>query len=111
MSHGKVRTENEWENGGYAGDVAFCSKCGPRHGETRQPVPMLVGHFAEDSTHSYTAFWRTLKHLLFRPGRLTRIYLEGKRQQYVPPVKLYIFISFITFLLINLVPKSPIDKK
>src|SRR5690606_28566939 len=36
---------------------------------------------------------------------------EGKRQQYVPPVKLYIFISFITFLLINLVPKSPIDKK
>lgn len=111
MSHGKLRTDNECENCGYAVDVAFCSKCGQKNVETRQTFPKLVGHFAEDLTHYDTAFWKSLKHILFNPGRLTRIYLEGKRQEYVPPVKLYIFISFITFLIIGLLPESPTEKE
>ena len=36
---------------------------------------------------------------MFKPGKLTNTYPEGKRQKFVPPVKLYIFISFITFFL------------
>lgn len=111
MSHGKLRSDNECENCGYTVEVAYCTKCGQHNVETRQTFPKLVGHFAEDLTHYDTAFWRSLKHLLFRPGRLTRIYLEGKRQQYVPPVKLYIFISFITFLLIAVLPDVSETKK
>src|SRR5690606_28206355 len=72
--------------------------------ETRQSFGHLVAHFAEDFTHYDSGFWKTIKHLLFRPARLTKEYLMGKRQEYVPPVKLYIFISFITFLLPALLP-------
>lgn len=104
MSHNKLRDDKECENCGDYVEKKFCPSCGQKNIETRQTFPVLIGHFAEDLTHYDTAFWKSLKHLLFRPGRLTRIYLEGKRQQYVPPVKLYIFISFITFLIPAILP-------
>jgi hypothetical protein len=62
----------------------------------------LFTHFIEDFTHYDGQFWKTIKYLLFKPGKLTNEYLAGKRQQYVVPVKLYIFVSFITFFLFSL---------
>ena len=106
MSHGKLRSDKECENCGYTVEVAYCTKCGQHNVQTRQTFPKLVGHFAEDLTHYDTAFWRSIRDLLFKPAKLTRTYLEGRRQQYVPPVKLYIFISFVTFLLIALIPHN-----
>jgi hypothetical protein len=41
---------------------------------------------------------------MLRPAKLTQEYLHGKRQAFVPPVKLYIFISFITFFLPAILP-------
>ena len=108
---GTLRHDNECENCGYTVDIAFCSKCGQKNVETRQTFPKLVGHFAEDLTHYDTAFWRTLRDLLFRPGRVTKTYLEGKRQKYVPPVKLYIFVSFITFFLMAVLPDAHKEEK
>ena len=96
----RLRDDNECQNCGHAVEVAFCSKCGQKNVETRQTFPRLVGHFAEDLTHYDTAFWRTLRDLLLKPGRVVKTYLEGRRQCYVPPVKLYIFVSFVTFFLI-----------
>lgn len=101
---GDLRTEKECENCGYTVDVAYCSKCGQKNVETRQSFWHLITHFAEDFTHYDSAFWKTIKYLLLRPAKLTKEYLEGYRQRYVAPVKLYIFISFITFFLPNLYP-------
>lgn len=99
MGHHALRHDNECQNCGYTVDVAYCSKCGQQNTETRQSFHHLLTHFAEDLTHYDGAFWKTIKYLLFRPGRLTIEYLEGHRMRYVPPVKLYIFISFVTFFL------------
>ena len=96
-----LRDDNECQNCGYTVDKAYCSKCGQKNTETRQPFHHLFTHFVEDLTHYDGAFWKTVAHLLLRPARLTREYLIGKRQTYVPPVKLYIFVSFVTFLLLN----------
>lgn len=96
-----LRDDNECQNCGYTVDVAYCSKCGQKNTETRQPFHHLFTHFIEDLVHYDGAFWKTIKHLLFRPSRLTKEYLQGKRQTYVAPVKLYIFISFVTFFLLN----------
>ncbi|PZO32425.1 MAG: hypothetical protein DCE86_07505, partial [Flavobacteriaceae bacterium] len=52
----------------------------------------------------------TIKGLLFKPGYLTKTYLEGKRKKFVPPVKLYIFISFVTFFLPTLLPGPSLIK-
>ena len=69
-----------------------------------KPFHYLFTHFIEDFTHYDGQFWGTIKNLLFKPGKLTETYIEGKRQRFVPPVKLYIFISFITFFLFAISP-------
>ncbi len=82
----------------------FCPNCGQENKHTRESFHYLFTHFFEDLTHYDSSFWKTIKHLLFNPAKLTKEYLSGKRQTYVPPVKLYIFISFITFFLLSVLP-------
>lgn len=99
MSHGKLRKEKVCLNCGNEVEDRFCPHCGQENIEPKQPFHYLFFHFIEDFTHYDGQFWKTMKYLLFFPGKLTKEYLAGKRQSYVAPVKLYIFISFITFLL------------
>ncbi|MBV8328205.1 DUF3667 domain-containing protein [Chryseobacterium sp.] len=104
MSHGKIREDKNCLNCGHHVEERFCPHCGQENIERRQPFHFLFTHFIEDFTHYDGQFWGTLKNLLFKPGKLTNTYLEGKRQQFVPPVKLYIFVSFITFFVFALFP-------
>lgn len=104
MSHGKIREDKTCLNCGHQVEERFCPHCGQENIESRHPFYFLFTHFIEDFTHYDGQFWGTLKNLLFKPGNLTNIYLEGKRQKFVPPVKLYIFVSFITFFMFALFP-------
>lgn len=106
MNQGKVREDKTCQNCGYQVEDRFCSHCGQENTESRQPFYYLFTHFIEDFTHYDGQFWKTIKYLLFSPGKLTKEYTLGKRQLYVAPVKLYIFISFITFLIPAILPKS-----
>ena len=110
MSNHKLREDNICQNCHYTVDRAYCSNCGQKNTETRQSFLYLITHFAEDFTHYDGAFWKTMKHLLFRPARLTKEYLSGKRQTYVPPVKLYIFISFVTFFVLAIGSRDIADE-
>lgn len=87
----------------------YCSKCGQENTEVRQPFYYLFTHFFQDFTSYDSQFWRTMISLLFRPASLTKAYLKGQRQKYVPPVKLYIFVSFITFFIISFLDISVND--
>lgn len=113
MSHGKIREDKNCLNCGSTVEERFCPKCGQENTENRKPFHYLFTHFVEDFTHYDGQFWSTIKNLLFNPGKLTNTYIEGKRQRFVPPVKLYIFISFVTFFLFALFPPYTInwDKK
>ena len=84
----------------------FCPKCGQENIDSHLSFRELFYHFIEDLTHYDNAFWKTIKYLLFHPARLTKEYLSGKRKLFVPPIKLYFFISFITFLIPTLLPNS-----
>ena len=106
MSHGKLRDDKTCLNCGHQVDERFCPHCGQENIESRQPFHFLFTHFIEDFTHYDGEFWKTIKYLLIRPGKLTKEYLAGKRQLYVAPVKLYIFISFITFFVPSLFSSS-----
>ncbi len=61
--------------------------------------PVLLREFLEDFLELDSRFMRTLKPLLFKPGKLTRDYLDGKRFRYTPPIRLYIFSSMAFFIL------------
>ncbi len=109
MSHGKLRKEKNCLNCGQLVEERFCAHCGQENTESRQPFYFLFTHFFEDFTHYDGQFWKTIRYLLFSPGKLTNEYLAGKRQQYVAPVKLYIFISFVAFFVPTLFPESHSD--
>lgn len=106
-----LREDHQCLNCGQTVPERFCSFCGQENTEPRQSFAHLAGHFFEDLTHYEGKFWSTIKYLLFKPGYLTQQYLAGKRTSYVMPVRLYIFISFVTFLLPNFLPDFSKTKK
>ena len=79
----------------------YCPNCGQENKTNIIPVSHLVFEVFEDIFHFDTKLWNTLKTSFTRPGKITLDYLEGKRASYVPPVKLYVFVSFIFFLLVG----------
>lgn len=105
MGHHKLREDKKCQNCGFIVRWRYCPKCGQENIETRQSFHYLITHFIEDLVHYDGSFWKTFKNLLFFPGKLTREYLNGKRMEYVPPVKLYIFTSFFVFFVGGLLNK------
>ena len=106
MGNHKLRQDTECQNCGQEVTQKYCPNCGQANTETRQSFVHLAGHVVEDLVHYDGAFWKTIKYLLFRPARLTKEYIAGRRISYVPPVKLYIFISFIAFFLPGIIPSN-----
>ncbi len=113
MGHHQTREDKTCLNCGNIVEDRFCGHCGQENIETRMSFFGLFAHFAEDLTHYEGKFWKTIQYLFFKPAYLTIEYLKGKRTSYLPPVRLYIFVSFFTFLLPHLLPenKEPEYKK
>jgi hypothetical protein len=84
----------------------FCHNCGnPSH------VHRTLLHLGEELLHGVMHFdsrtWRTLPLLVFRPGRLTREWVLGKRTRYVSPLAIFLFTIFIMFMLLSYMPGRP----
>ena len=106
MSKKTYRKDKTCLNCKHVVENKFCPNCGQENTDTRKTFHHLFLHFFEDLTHYENAFWRTIKNLLFRPASLSKEYLSGKRLSYLAPVRLYIFISFVTFFLIAVFPND-----
>ena len=99
MSHGKIRTEKDCLNCGAIVTGRFCSRCGQENVVTQQKVWPFIIHFINDITHFDGKFFWTLRILLFHPGVLTRQFIQGRRASFLDPVRMYLFTSFIFFLV------------
>lgn len=78
----------------------FCPNCGQENHNLNVPLKHLFLEFLEGTLHFDTKFFHTIKLLLRHPGRLTERFAQNKRADYVPPIRLYVFISFIFFLVL-----------
>ncbi|SDZ75103.1 Protein of unknown function [Arachidicoccus rhizosphaerae] len=87
-------------NCGFATSGNYCAQCGQQTHLHKDTFWGLISHFAAHYFHYDSKFWQTLKALVFAPGKLTVAYQEKKRQRYIPPISLYIFVSIIFFLLL-----------
>lgn len=111
MSHYKLREENNCLNCGKTVEERFCPYCGQENSINRPSFHYLFTHFVEDLFHYDSGFWKTIKYLIFRPGKIVKEYLQGKRKTYVPPVKLYIFVSFLAFFIPFILPEYEDSQK
>ena len=92
--------ENDCLNCGTRLEGKFCYNCGQENLEIKESFGQLMTHAVSDYFHFDEKFFHTLKPLFFKPGFLTSEYMAGRRAQYLHPVKMYIFISLIYFLLV-----------
>ncbi|MES2863465.1 MAG: DUF3667 domain-containing protein [Bacteroidota bacterium] len=101
MSHGKLREDTTCQNCGDDVTVQFCPSCGQENTETKKSFHYLFTHFLEDLVHYDNSFWKAIRYLLYTPATLSNIYLNGQRQKFMAPVKLFIFINFFAFFVFN----------
>jgi len=77
-----------------AGD--YCHSCGQK-----AHVHRSLAAFFHDLVHGVFHFegkiWNTLPMLAWKPGELTRSYIDGKRTRYVSPIALFLFCVFLMF--------------
>jgi hypothetical protein len=93
----------EAHEGGHGGDCLNCGAplTGPYCNQCGQPahVHRRLGAFWHDLVHGLLhldgKIWRTLPLLAWRPGALTRRYIDGERARFVSPMALFLFSVFL----------------
>ncbi len=85
----------------------YCGQCGQRDRDLR--LADIAGEALEDVTDLDSRLWVTLKTLVLRPGRITADYIGGRRARYLPPVRLYLVVSFLVFLSLSLSPSPAVN--
>ena len=77
----------------------YCPACGQQNSTKKLAFDdffneFFAGIFAYDSR-----FRRTIRVLLFRPGKISKDYIGGKRMRYANPFRFYLSASIIFFLI------------
>jgi DNA-directed RNA polymerase subunit RPC12/RpoP/positive regulator of sigma E activity len=78
-----------------------CNNCGQNLKAVKRPFFDFVSDFLASVFHFDNKIWRTIKTLFKSPGIVIGEYNENKKARYVPPKRLYIFVSFIYFFIIT----------
>ncbi len=83
---------------------SFCHHCGQKDIPRRQTLGELWINFISSFWSYEGKFFQTTKYLITRPGYLATEYNEGRRERYFHPARMYVFISFVFFLLFFSLP-------
>jgi len=83
-----------------------CEQCGQAADVHVLSMREVGGDVAHTLLHLDSRVWRTIKLLARKPGELTREFIAGRHQQYLPPFRLYLAISLLFFALQALLPDS-----
>ncbi|HEY0966155.1 MAG TPA: DUF3667 domain-containing protein [Opitutaceae bacterium] len=78
----------------------YCSACGQKDFDFHQSFGHVVHEALETWFHVDGSFFRGFYNLLFRPGVMTKEFNDGKRARHVPPLRFYLVVSVLFFLLI-----------
>ncbi len=89
----------------------FCHHCGQKHTDIKRPFWSFFKEFLDTNFNFDSKILRTILPFLFRPGYLTRLYVEGKRTTYFPPLRIYLFVMVFFFIGVGFVLKQIKEKK
>jgi len=79
----------------------YCPQCGQINNDKRLPFMQLVKDIVGEYFTLDSRFFRSFIPLLSKPGQLTHEYNEGKRANYIFPLRLYMFMTFLFFLILT----------
>src|SRR5579872_5029552 len=78
-----------------------CHQCG-QHAHVHRTLTAFFHDLAHGVFHLEGKLWRTIPLLVWRPGELTRRYIEGQRASFVSPIALFLFCVFLMFGVVGL---------
>jgi hypothetical protein len=90
-----------------AAEFSYCPNCGQKRIKKHETLRDLFRNFLGDYFAYDSKLAKSVRPLLFKPGYLSLEYLRGKRMRYIPPLRLYIFVSILFFILLNLQANTP----
>jgi hypothetical protein len=85
----------------------YCPRCGQKNKKLTAPLKYLLKEVLESTLHLDSKSFRTVASLLIKPGHLSVEFNSGRRANYVAPIRVYVLISFIFFLLLGLLNSRP----
>ena len=86
----------------------FCPECGQKAHIHRSLA--AIGHdIMHGVLHLDGKLWNTLPLLVFKPGQLTRRFIEGERAKFVSPMAMFLFSVFAMFAVFQMVGISVSD--
>jgi len=84
----------------------FCPHCGQKDLPRRQTLGELWENFLSSFFSFEGKFFRSAKLLILKPGFLAVEYNAGRRESYYHPARMYVFVSFIFFLIFFSLPSD-----
>lgn len=84
----------------------YCHHCGQKDIPRRQTVGDLFINFISSFWSFEGKFIQTTKYIFLKPGFLAVEYNAGRRESYFHPARMYVFVSFLFFLLLVTLPDS-----
>jgi hypothetical protein len=79
----------------------YCHECG-QHAHVHRTLSAFFHDFLHGVLHFEGKIWRTLPLLAWKPGELTRRYIDGQRASFVSPIALFLFCVFLMFASVSL---------
>lgn len=98
-------SERRCLNCGAALHGGFCGECGQRAVPPNPTVRELAGDAWQELSGYDGRIMQTIRGLA-RPGFLTREYVDGRRAHYLPPVRVYLIVSVIYFVIAASAPEG-----
>ncbi|MBH0113900.1 DUF3667 domain-containing protein [Novosphingobium sp. YJ-S2-02] len=85
---------------------SHCHACG-QHAHVHRTIGALFHDILHGVLHFEGRTWATLPMLAWKPGQLTRRYVDGQRVAFVSPMALFLFSIFVMFAVLQIMGISP----
>lgn len=88
-----------------------CSNCGQK-ANIHRTLSAIAHDLVHGVLHLDGKLWHTLPLLAFKPGRLTRRYIDGERAKFVSPMSMFllgVFAMFAVFQMIGLTTPTDLE--
>ena len=79
----------------------FCLQCGQSTASLNRPFLDVMKDMSHELLDIDGRLWLTVRTMLTKPGKLTDEFNQGKRAKYTPPLRLYLAISILFFIVFS----------
>lgn len=83
-------------------DNNFCPNCGQVNDLQKVSLKQYLSAYFDDFFSFDSRLLKTIVQLIFKPGYVTKNYVEGRRMRYMNPFKLYLQITILFFLVVGI---------